>query len=100
MKAGLLIASLISAAIFASIFAVPAADPESAPKAFAHGVGYVLPRVFGTLIFAAATSVLVLIQIRRFGARQTFTQPVTLISLLLLLPAAYTLVFMVVMLSR
>jgi hypothetical protein len=100
MKAALLIASLISAAVFASIFAVPAADPQSAPKAFAHGVGYVLPRVLITLICAAAASVLVLVQIRRTGARQTFRQPVTLISIFLLLPAAYTIVSTFVLLSR
>ena len=48
---------LAAAAIaFASIYIVPAADSSSAPKAWAHGVSYVLPRlmVADFLAFCAA----------------------------------------------
>lgn len=95
MKTAIVILSLISAITFASIFAKPAADPNHAPKAWAHGVGYVPPRTIGTLSFATASLVLVGIEGKRRGARHTFRHPATIVALLLLLPALYTLVLLI-----
>ena len=95
MKTAILITSLLSAVIFATIFLQPAADSHDAPKAWAHGVTYVLPRVIGTLLFGIASLVLTAIQMRRTGTRQTLRNPTVLLSILLLLPAAYTLAFII-----
>lgn len=97
MKSAPLVASLISALLFASLHALPEVDPQSAPKAFAAGLG-MLPRIAGLLLCAAISIIFIVRQIRRTGAWRTFQHPITWVSLILLLPAAYTLAFMLLFL--
>jgi hypothetical protein len=95
MKSALLIASLVSAIIFGTIFLKPAAPAGHAPKAWAHGTGYVLPRIIGTLSFAGIAIILLGVTAKKNGARMTFRHPAVLTSLVLLLPAVYTLLFVI-----
>lgn len=95
MKTAIVMLCLSSAIMFATIFALPAADPGSAPKAWAHGVGYVFPRLCGTLVFAFVAVVLWGIEVKKLGVRQAFKHPAIRVAFVLLLPAVYTFVFLV-----
>lgn len=57
-----------------------------------------LPLILGSLLCAAIAVMFGLRQVRRTGARRTFQHPATWVTLILLLPAAYTFAFMLLFL--
>jgi len=87
------ILSLISVVSFFSIFTKPAAPSHHYPKAWAHGVGFVLPRMLSTLFFAILALGILVHFIKTLGAKKAILHPLTFVSCLLLLPAVYVLFF-------
>ena len=67
------------------IFSQPGADPGDSPKAFAHGVGFVLPCIFVAGLFAAIGTFVLIRMILRFSWN-SLKHPISIVSVLLLLP--------------
>jgi len=87
-----LVFGFASAAAFATIFMMPAADPGDSPKAWAHGVAFVLPRLVLSESSAFVAIGLFGILMYRHGSKVVW-HPLTVCLAVLLLPAAYALVF-------
>ena len=67
------------------IFSEPAAVPGDAPKAFAHGAGFVLPCILIAGLFAVIGTILLMRMIFRFSW-DSVKNPISIVSILLLLP--------------
>ena len=88
-----LLCALISAAGFATIYTKPAASHHHAPKAWAHGVGFVFPRIVWTEMFGLAAIIVFAVLCAKVGRKRAFLHPLSGVTLLALLPAVYVLVF-------
>jgi hypothetical protein len=94
IKAWSLALGCASAIAFGSIYTAPAADPSDSPKAWAHGAGFVLPRVVLSEALAIAAISFIAVSVTREGWI-ALRHPFIIFSVVLLLAAFYALVFIV-----
>ena len=83
-----------AAIVFASIYIVPAADPADSPKAWAHGVGYVLPRLL-VADFLAFCSAVVFAHALYRGAHRGASFFVWFLAVVLFVPWVLMLAFLI-----
>lgn len=89
----ILVLSMISALFFALLFTKSGPPAGSTPKAWAHGIGFVLPRMIGNQVFALASVIWLAFLVRKDGWKKSMVNLFSAGSCLLLMPAVYVLLF-------